>query len=128
MLSREGVNYYWCPACGGEWGVVPSDTGQPILEPYELHEGRKFLRALWVLTHDRKPALACILLTHRLGWYLRLISGTKLIRARVCRTEREVQEFSEGWRLDARAKGWTGEVTDPTAYFLSEIRTKPPEP
>ena len=75
--------------------VVPFDR-----EPYRLG-------AMWVLHKDGKT-LTCALLNHPLTpWELRLELGDELLRSQACRTETQVFDTADEWRIAAQAKGWT---------------------
>ena len=53
--------------------------------------------------------MACRLVTHSLGWELRLMIGADLFRTEVCKTEERVFKRADEWRTDAIAKGWQEE-------------------
>jgi len=58
----------------------------------------------WVLRKGDKVA-RCSLVTHQLGWELRLIT-TDLLRSQVCRSTEEVLTTHEHWKTALVAKGW----------------------
>ncbi len=49
----------------------------------------------------------CALLTHELGWELRLELAGSLQRSQVCRTQDEALDTSEGWKAAMIDKGWS---------------------
>jgi hypothetical protein len=69
------------------------------------------LETMWTLRKSGKVARS-VLLTHQLGWELRVESGDLLL-TQVCRSDREIEEVSAGWKGAMIAKGWT-ETTDIT--------------
>lgn len=72
----------------------------------EFWNGRPVqLETLWTLSKRGKVA-PCRLMTHQLGWELRVESGDLLL-TQVCRSDREIEEVSAGWRDAMLAKGWT---------------------
>ena len=58
----------------------------------------------WVLRKGRKVA-RCSLVTHQLGWELRLIT-TDLLRSQVCRSTDEILSTHESWKAAMIEKGW----------------------
>jgi hypothetical protein len=58
----------------------------------------------WTLRKGDKVA-RCSLVTHPLGWELRLIT-TDLLRSQVCRSTEEVLNTHERWRAAMTEKGW----------------------
>jgi hypothetical protein len=58
----------------------------------------------WILRKGEKVA-RCILVTHELGWELRLMT-TDLLRSHVCRTTDEVLKTHETWQAAMLTKGW----------------------
>ena len=48
------------------------------------------LNILWTLS-KRGKVVACVLLTHQLGWELRVESGDLLL-TQVCRSDREIED------------------------------------
>jgi hypothetical protein len=58
----------------------------------------------WILSKGVKVA-RCILVSHELGWELRLMT-TDLLRSHVCRTSDEVLNTHERWKAAMLAKGW----------------------
>ena len=63
------------------------------------------LQTLWTLTKRGRVA-PCVLLTHPLGWELRVESGDLLL-TQVCRSDREIEEVSAEWKVAMLEKGWT---------------------
>ena len=59
----------------------------------------------WTLRKGGKAA-RCSLVTHQLGWELRLIT-TELLRSQVCRSTQEVLETHEAWNAAMIEKGWS---------------------
>jgi hypothetical protein len=57
----------------------------------------------WVLRKGAKVA-RCSLVTHQLGWELRLIT-TDLLRSQVCRSSEEVVDTHGLWKAAMMAKG-----------------------
>ena len=55
---------------------------------------------------DKAHEAECVLLTHQLGFELRLNINGELRRSRVCRSTDEVLTTTEGWRAALRDKGW----------------------
>jgi hypothetical protein len=51
--------------------------------------------------------VACRLMTHELGWELRLEVAGSLQRSQVCRTQDDVLDTSEQWKAAMIEKGWT---------------------
>jgi hypothetical protein len=50
---------------------------------------------------------ACRLVTHQLGWEMRLEIAGSLQRSQVCRSQDEVLDTSELWKSAMVAKGWS---------------------
>src|SRR5450830_1386918 len=69
-------------------------TGQPIR-----------LGSMWMIAKGRRTA-DCELWTHLLGWELRLTSGATLLQSQVCRTQDDVLDAHEAWKVAMRSKGW----------------------
>jgi hypothetical protein len=82
-------------------------SGTSPLARYDYYKGPQRLGDLWSLRRDTST-LACLLSTHRLGWELRLMSGSRMLRTQVCRTEGEVRQTSDAWRAEALQKGFSG--------------------
>ena len=59
---------------------------------------------MWTLT-KRDQVARLVLLTHQLGWELRIDSGDLLL-TQVCRSDREIEDVSAGWRDAMIQKGW----------------------
>ena len=51
--------------------------------------------------------LICRLMSHPLGWELRLERDSQLLRSQACKTEEAVFSTMEDWRRSAEDKGWT---------------------
>ena len=60
---------------------------------------------VWTLRKEEKVA-RCILVTHPLGWELRLMT-TDLLRSQVCRSSEEILNTHEQWKAAMLAKGWS---------------------
>ena len=58
----------------------------------------------WTVRKRDKTA-RCVLLSHPLGWELRLIVG-ELVRSQVCRSSDEILYTQESWRAAMFGKGW----------------------
>ena len=76
------------------------------LKRYDYYKGPERLDVLWTLSRTNLT-MRCSLVTHRLGWELRLAAGASFSRSQVCRTESDVRTTSTAWEAEARAKGWT---------------------
>ena len=48
----------------------------------------------------------CSLVTHQLGWELRLF-GPELMKSQVCRSLEEITETHEKWKSELLADGWS---------------------
>jgi hypothetical protein len=59
----------------------------------------------WVLRKGASVA-RCSLVTHPLGWELRLTTSD-LVRSQVCRSTDEILSTHESWRQKLVEKGWT---------------------
>ncbi len=69
----------------------------------------KHLRDTFRLHKDRcgqQLEAACRLVTHALGWELRLEVSGSLQRSQVCRSQDEVLDTSEQWMAAMIGKGW----------------------
>jgi hypothetical protein len=58
----------------------------------------------WILRKGNKVA-RCVLVTHPLGWELRLMTPD-LLRSQVCRSSEEVLNSHEQWKAAMIVKGW----------------------
>lgn len=63
------------------------------------------LETVWILSKSGKVA-RLLLFTHQLGWELRVESGDLLL-TQVCRSDREIEEVSAGWKGAMIEKGWS---------------------
>jgi hypothetical protein len=72
----------------------PDWTGEPVR-----------LGSMWTLAKGRRTAV-CELWTHQLGWELKLASGATLLQSQVCRTQDDVLDAHEAWKVAMRSKGW----------------------
>ena len=77
---------------------------------YEHHTAREFwngqptqLETLWTLTKRGKVA-HLVLLTHQLGWELRVESGDLLLTS-VCRSDGDIEDVSAAWKAAMIEKG-----------------------
>jgi hypothetical protein len=58
----------------------------------------------WILRKGGKVA-RCVLVTHPLGWELRLMTPD-LLRSQVCRSSEEILDTHEQWKRPCSLKGW----------------------
>ena len=58
----------------------------------------------WIMRKGDKVA-RCVLVTHPLGWELRLMT-TDLLRSQVCRSAQEILATHEQWKTALVSKGW----------------------
>ena len=58
----------------------------------------------WILRKGAKVA-RCILVTHPLGWELRLMTSD-LLRSQVCRSSEEILNTDEAWKAAMLDRGW----------------------
>jgi hypothetical protein len=76
----------------------PAWTGEPKVlgDTFRVHKDRggQLLEA------------ACRLVTHQLGWELRLEMAGSLQRSQVCRTQDDVLDTTEPWKAAMVEKGW----------------------
>jgi hypothetical protein len=54
---------------------------------------------------QRRQVARCTLVSHPLGWELRLMT-TDLLRSQVCRSSDEVLDIQESWKAAMIEKGW----------------------
>lgn len=73
--------------------------GEPVVvgDMFRVHKDRC----------GRQLEATCHLVTHVLGWELRLEIAGSLQRSQVCRTQDEVLETSEQWTASMVAQGWS---------------------
>ena len=69
---------------------------QPVGDTFRLHKSKC----------GRQLEAVCRLVTHQLGWELRLEVAGSLQMSRVCRRQDEVLDASEQWKTAMIAKGW----------------------
>jgi len=62
------------------------------------------LETLWPLS--KRGKVARVLLTHQLGWELR-VEASDLLLTHVCRSDREIEDVSAAWKAAMIEKGWT---------------------
>jgi hypothetical protein len=74
------------------WNGEPTELG--LLFSVHTERGEKSLAAV------------CRLLSHRLGWEMRLEVNGDLQRSQVCRLQDEVLTTSDRWRDDLVENGW----------------------
>jgi hypothetical protein len=74
------------------WDGEPQELG----DVFRLHKRRG---------RDTRVAV-CRLLTHVLGWEVRLEVDGELQRSQVCRSQDEVLTLGEQWGAALREKGW----------------------
>jgi len=70
-----------------------------------LERQRVRLGNVWTL-QKRNHVVQCMLFTHQLGWEFRLEVG-ELFMTQVCKSDREIEDVSAGWRDAMIQKGWT---------------------
>jgi len=72
--------------------------------PARLNE----LGELFILHKNRREARA-IIMTHQLGWGMRLMVGAQLevVQTKVCRSEEEVFDCGDRWKAALMEKGWS---------------------
>ena len=63
------------------------------------------LETRWTLAKRGKVA-PLVLLTHQLGWELRVESGDLLLTS-VCRSDRDIEDVSAAWKAAMIEKGWS---------------------
>ena len=62
------------------------------------------LETVWTLA-KRDRVARCVLLSHELGWELRIDSGDLLL-TQVCRSDQEIEDVSAAWKAAMIEKGW----------------------
>ena len=60
----------------------------------------------------------CVLVSHQLGWELRLMTPD-LLRSQVCRSSEEILNTYRAWKAAMLEKGW-GQVTAPR-HALADV-------
>jgi hypothetical protein len=75
------------------------------LRTFDSYRGAERLGEMWTLSKSGRK-VACVLLTHLLGWELVVRIDGDLWRSQVCKTESEVFDVAEQWKPDWLAKGW----------------------
>ena len=63
------------------------------------------LETLWTLKKRGKVA-RLVLLTHQLGWELR-VDSADLLLTQVCRSDRDIEDVSTAWKAAMIEKGWS---------------------
>ena len=78
-----------------------------VLQSPDWHGTPRELGDLFILLKDRREARA-FLVTHQLGWEVRLLIGTQLeaVQTQVCRSREEVFDCGERWEAAMMEKGW----------------------
>jgi hypothetical protein len=61
------------------------------------------LETMWILSNERQGRL--VLLTHQLGWELRVEPGDLLL-TQMCRSDRKIEDVAEAWKAAMVEKGW----------------------
>jgi hypothetical protein len=77
------------------------------------------LETLWKLTKRAKVA-RLVLLTHQLGFELRIESGD-LLMTQVCRSDQEIEDVSAAWKIAMMEKGWMVSLLESRS---GEMRTR----
>ena len=80
-----------------------------VLQRPEWHGEPKAVGDMFRLHKDRcgrQLEAACRLMTHQLGWELRLEIAGSLLRSQVCRTQDEVLDTSQQWKAAMIEKDW----------------------
>lgn len=87
--------------------TIPALMPLNVLQRFRWHGTPLELGELFVLHKDRREARA-VLLTHQLGWEVRLLVGTQLeaVQTQVCRSQEEVFTTGEQWKAAMGEKGW----------------------
>ena len=62
------------------------------------------LETLWTMS-KRGKVTHLVLLTHQLGWELR-VESVALLMTQVCKSDREIEDLSAAWREAMVEKGW----------------------
>ena len=83
------------------------DMPLQVLQRADWHGTPHEMGELFVLHKNRREAKA-VLLTHQLGWEVRLMIGTQLevVQTKVCRTQEQVFDVGEEWKKGQRKKEW----------------------
>jgi hypothetical protein len=78
-----------------------------VLQRLDWHGTPLELGDLFLLHKDRREARA-VLVTHQLGWEVRLLVGKQLeaVQTQVCRSQEEVFVTGEQWKAAMMEKGW----------------------
>jgi hypothetical protein len=87
-----------------------------VLQRHDWRGGPKLLGDTFRLHKDRagqQLEAACRLVTHALGWELRLEVAGSLQRSQVCRSQDEVVTTGEQWKAAMIEKGWSCRRTPP---------------
>lgn len=74
--------------------------------PFDAIQGIETLVDMWNLAKDGKR-LTCAILTHPLGWELKVRSGhDEFLRSEVCKDHGQVFDTADAWKAEAIAKGF----------------------
>jgi hypothetical protein len=78
-----------------------------VLQRPHWHGTPVAMGELFILHKNRREARA-LLLTHQLGWEVRLMIGAQaeVVQTQVCRTQEEVLSTGEAWNAAMGEKGW----------------------
>ena len=76
------------------------------LRTFNSYAGPEPVGETWRLQKSGR-VLRCELLTHALGWELKVWEGAELARSQVCKTQDHVFDQSAAWKAEAITKGWT---------------------
>jgi hypothetical protein len=79
-----------------------------VLQRLDWHGTPVELGELFVVYKNRRAARA-VIVTHQLGWEVRLIVGSQseVAQTQVCRTQEEVLATGEQWKAAMIEKGWS---------------------
>lgn len=75
------------------------------LTPYDPSIGPVEAGNMWTLWKRGLP-LRCKVATHHLGWELRQEQGDAMSRTQVCKTQADVFDTADNWRIEAIGRGW----------------------
>ena len=83
-------------------GAAKAQAGSG-LRPYNDFLGIEPIGDLWTLRQGER-SLRCEVITHPMGWELRIWSGETFLRSQVCKTQDAVFDVMDKWRDEATAK------------------------
>ena len=78
---------------------------QPALTRFEWDGISRTLGNIWTAEKAARK-MTCRLVTHPLGWELRLLIGEELFQSETCRTDTKVFEVADRWESEVASKGW----------------------